>query len=80
MDKYSAYIVEKSKSRARVLQLSRRNFQELKKFKELYENPLFNAAMTFIEPFSRWHRRHVAAILRKKPECNRHNRRTRNLS
>jgi hypothetical protein len=25
--------------------------QELKKYKELYDNPFFNAAMTFIEPF-----------------------------
>jgi hypothetical protein len=42
----------------------------MKKFQEMYENPLFNAAMTFIEPFP------VglvitlisAAILRKKPQ------------
>jgi hypothetical protein len=25
--------------------------QQLKQYKELYENPLFNAAMKFIEPF-----------------------------
>jgi len=43
--------VEKSKSSGASPAALQAQLQELKKFKELYENPLFNAAMTFIEPF-----------------------------
>jgi hypothetical protein len=69
MDKYAAYMVEKLKASGASAAAVQAKLQEMKKFKELYENPLFNAAMTFIEPFP------VglvitllsAAVLRKKP-------------
>jgi len=51
MDKYGAYMVEKLRasgaSSAAILAQS----EQVKKYKELYDNPLINAAMTFIEPF-----------------------------
>jgi hypothetical protein len=69
MDKYAAYMVEKLKASGASAAAVQAQVQQMKKFKELYENPLFNAAMTFIEPFP------VglvitlisAAVLRRKP-------------
>jgi hypothetical protein len=70
MDKYGAYMVEKLKASGASAAAVQAQLQQLKKYKELYENPLFNAAMTFIEPFP------VglvitlisAAVLKKKPQ------------
>ncbi len=69
MDKYGAYMVEKLKASGASAAATQAKLQEMKKLKEQLENPLFNAAMTFIEPFP------VglvitlisAAVLRKKP-------------
>jgi hypothetical protein len=70
MDKYSAYVVQKLQASGASAAAVQAQVQQLKKYKELYENPFFNVAMTFIEPFP------VglvitlisAAILRKKPQ------------
>jgi Protein of unknown function (DUF4199) len=70
MDKYGAYMIEKLKASGASAAAVQAQLQQLKKYKELYENPLFNAAMTFIEPFP------VglvitlisAAVLRKNPQ------------
>ena len=70
MDKYGAYMVEKLKASGASAAAVQAQLQQLKRYKELYENPFFNAAMTFIEPFP------VglvitlisAAVLRKKPQ------------
>jgi len=70
MDKYSAYMIEKLKASGASAAAVQTQLQQLKKYKEMYENPLFNAAVTFIEPFP------VglvitlisAAILRRKPQ------------
>jgi uncharacterized protein DUF4199 len=51
MDKYSVYIVEKLKASGASAAAVQVKVQELKKYKELYDNPFFNALMTFIEPF-----------------------------
>jgi hypothetical protein len=51
MDKYSVYILEKLKASGANAAAVQVKVQELKKYKELYDNPFFNAAMTFIEPF-----------------------------
>ena len=69
MDKYGAYIVAKSKASGASPEAVQAQVQQLKKYKELYDNPFINVAMTFIEPFP------VglvitllsAAILKKKP-------------
>jgi hypothetical protein len=70
MDKYGALMVEKLKASGGSAAAVQAKIEEMKKLKESYENPLFNAAMTFIEPFP------VglvitlisAAVLRRKPQ------------
>jgi Protein of unknown function (DUF4199) len=51
MDKYGAHVIEKLRASGASPAAVEVQGQKLKKFKEMYENPLFNAAMTFIEPF-----------------------------
>ena len=70
VDKYAAHTVEQVRASGASAETIQAKLQEMKKFKELYENPFFNAAITFTEPFP------VgliitlisAAILRKKPK------------
>jgi hypothetical protein len=70
MDNYNAHAVEKLKASGASAAAVEAQLEQMKKFKELYANPLFNAAMTFIEPFP------VglvitllsAAVLKKKPQ------------
>src|SRR5580658_1085332 len=69
MDKYGAYMIEKLKASGAGPDAIQAQLQQVRKYKEMYDNPLLNAAMTFIEPFP------VglvitlisAAILRRKP-------------
>jgi Protein of unknown function (DUF4199) len=51
MDKYNAHIIEKARAAGASAAALQAQLQELKKFKDKYENPLFNSAMTFLEPF-----------------------------
>ena len=51
MDKYGAHMIEKLKASGASPTAVEAQLQQLKKFKEQYENPLFNSLMTFIEPF-----------------------------
>jgi hypothetical protein len=70
MDKYGAYMVQKLQSSGASAAAIQTQLDEIKRYKQLYDNPLTNAAMTFIEPFP------VglvitlisAAILRRKPQ------------
>ena len=70
MNEYSAHMVEKLKASGASAAVVQAKVLEMNKFKEQYKNPLFNAAMTFIEPFP------VglvitlisAGVLRKKPQ------------
>ncbi|HBB90088.1 MAG TPA: DUF4199 domain-containing protein [Blastocatellia bacterium] len=70
VEKYAAYMVEKLKSSGASQQVIEAKLQEMKNFKALYDNPLINAAISFIEPLP------VglivtlisAAVLRKKPK------------
>ncbi|PYP89100.1 MAG: DUF4199 domain-containing protein [Candidatus Angelobacter sp. Gp1-AA117] len=70
MDKYAAYMIEKMRTSGASAAAVQAKVQEMQKYKALYENPLYNAALTFLEPFP------VglvvtllsAAILRKKPQ------------
>ena len=50
-DKYAAYVIEKEKSSGATEAAVLAKVAEMKQFKELYENPLINAAYTFMEPF-----------------------------
>jgi hypothetical protein len=70
MDRYGVYVVEKLKASGASASAIEAELQQVKRYKELEENPLTNAAMTFIEPFP------VglvitlisAAVLRRKPQ------------
>jgi len=48
MEKYGAHMVEKAKASGGSVEAVQ---AQVKKYKEMYDNPLTNAAMTFIEPF-----------------------------
>lgn len=69
MDKYGAHVVQKLKDSGASPAAVHAKVEELKKFKESYDNPLFNAAMTFIEPFPIGLLITLisAAVLRRKP-------------
>ena len=68
-EKYANYMAEKLRSSGASQQVIEAKLQEMKSFKALYDNPLINAAITFIEPLP------VglivtlisAAVLRRKP-------------
>ncbi len=51
MDKYGAHVVEKMRASGASDSAILAKTQEMRKYKEMYDNPLINAAMTFIEPF-----------------------------
>jgi hypothetical protein len=69
MDQYGAYVVENLKAKGATPAAIQAQTQQLQKMKVLYENPLINSAMTFIEPFPIGLIITLisAAILRKKP-------------
>ena len=51
MDKYAVYMVDRAKASGATAETIEKQVQEIAKYKQLYENPLFNAAITFLEPF-----------------------------
>jgi hypothetical protein len=51
MDNYGSYAIAKLKASGASPEAVQAQIQQLKHFKELYDNPFYNAAMTFIEPF-----------------------------
>ena len=71
MDKYSAYMVGKLQASGASATAIQAKLEEMKKFKAMYENPFFNVAMTFIEPFPVGLGITLisAAVLRKKPQA-----------
>jgi Protein of unknown function (DUF4199) len=50
-DKYVSHVIEKAKASGASPEAIQAQVQEMKKFKEMYDNPFFNAAITFTEPF-----------------------------
>ncbi len=70
MDKYGAHVVQKMQASGATAAAVQAKVEEMNKLKVLYQNPLINAAMTFLEPFP------VglvitllsALVLRRKPE------------
>lgn len=70
MDKYGAYMVQKMQASGASAAAIQAQVQEIKKYKEMYDNPFINAAMTFIEPFPVGLVMTLisAALLRKKPQ------------
>lgn len=51
MDKYTAHIIQKLQAAGASAAKIQAQVDQLKKYKEMYDNPLVNAAITFIEPF-----------------------------
>jgi hypothetical protein len=48
--KYSAYVVDKAKANGAGPAAVQAKVDEMQRFQELYKNPLYNAAITFLEP------------------------------
>jgi hypothetical protein len=48
--KYAAYAIEKAKASGESQAAIDKKVAEMQQFEELYQNPLYNAAVTFIEP------------------------------
>jgi hypothetical protein len=71
MDKYGAHMVEKLKASGASAAAIQAQVEQVKKYKEMYDNPLINAAMTFIEPFPIGLVITLisAAVLRRKPQA-----------
>ena len=51
MDKYAAHVIDKARAAGASTAAIQAKMQQMQAMKRLYENPLYNAAMTFIEPF-----------------------------
>jgi hypothetical protein len=50
-DKYAAHMIEKAKASGASAQAIQAKIEELRKFKQMYDNPFLNAAISFTEPF-----------------------------
>jgi hypothetical protein len=50
MDRYGAYIVGKLRASGASAAAIQAQVEQMKKYKEMYENPLYNAAVTLLEP------------------------------
>ena len=51
MDKYSAHLIEKARASGMSAAALQAQLAQIQKQKDLYENPLYNSAITFLEPF-----------------------------
>jgi hypothetical protein len=51
-DKYSAYLIEKARASGASQQALDETARQMRTFKEMYDRPLVNVALTFVEPFS----------------------------
>jgi len=51
MDKYAAYAIERARASGASQQEVDATARQMQSFKEMYDNPLMNAAITFLEPF-----------------------------
>jgi len=50
-DKYTAYAIDKAKASGASQQAIEETARQMAEFKKMYDNPLINAAFTFVEPF-----------------------------
>jgi len=50
-DKYAAHVLEKAKAAGATAEVIQAQMDEMKKMKRILDNPLSNAAVTFLEPF-----------------------------
>jgi hypothetical protein len=70
-DNFGAHLVEKLKASGASPAAVQAKLQQVAKYKEMYKNPLLNAAMTFIDPFEIGLVITLisAAVLRRKPQA-----------
>jgi Protein of unknown function (DUF4199) len=70
-DKYAAHMVEREKAAGASQQKIDESEQKAKEFKQMYANPAYNIALTFMEvfPIGLVVTTVSAAILRKKPRA-----------
>ena len=50
VNKYAAYVVEKARASGASEQAIQAQIKQMRQFKAMYDNPLINAAFTFLEP------------------------------
>jgi hypothetical protein len=50
VNKYADYMVQQVKSSGASQQVIQAKLEEMRRFKQLYDNPFFNVAITFLEP------------------------------
>ena len=50
-DKYTAYAIDKAKASGATQQTIDETARQMAEFKKMYDRPLVNAALTFVEPF-----------------------------
>ena len=50
-DKYASYMVEKTRASGASQQVIDAQVQQMNSFKQMYDNPFINSAITFVEPF-----------------------------
>jgi hypothetical protein len=72
MDKYGAHIVQKLQASGASQAAIQAKMEEVKKYKQTYDNPFMNAALTFLEPFpiGLVITLASAAVLRRKPKIH----------
>ena len=49
-DKYAAYVIEKARAAGASPEEIAKQTEDMRKFKQMYDKPLYNAAFTFLEP------------------------------
>ena len=69
-DKYTAYAIEKARASGASQESIDATARQMRAFKEMYDKPLINAAITFVEPFPIGLAVTLisAAVLRKRPQ------------
>ena len=70
MDKYSAYMIQKAQASGASAAALQAQLKQIQQMRAMYENPLYNSALTFLEPFPVGLAITLlsALILRKKPQ------------
>ncbi len=51
LDKYAAHVIGQARASGASAEAIQAKAQEMQQFKQMYSNPFFNAAITFLEPF-----------------------------
>jgi hypothetical protein len=51
LDKYAAHVIGQARASGASAEVIQAKTQEMQQFKQMYSNPFFNAAITFLEPF-----------------------------